>query len=310
VPEAIRQKPAMDACMSSLHKKHLSDPDETIRFPRVVEELFDVGGFTVGKLSHEPGWRYSTDMAPLVGREWCQTRHVGVVLSGRVLFKLIDGTELECGPFDIYECPPGHDSLVTSDEPLVTLEWTGARAWGGFRTGFHDRVLATLLLTDIVESTAKGMSVGEAAWRELLALHHERMRGQLEVFRGSEVDTTGDGILAMFDGAARALRCAAAMRDSAAADGLQIRVGVHVGEVEVTRDGIKGMAVHELARIASVARPQEILVAEATRALASSAGLEFEDRGEFHLKGLDGARRLFTYLDGASVTHDPHTARD
>jgi hypothetical protein len=92
--------------MPSLYMKHLSDPDETIQFPRVMEELFDVGGFAVGKMTDEPGWRSSTDMAQLVGREWCQTRHVGVVLSGRVLFTLIDGTEVECDPFDIHECHP------------------------------------------------------------------------------------------------------------------------------------------------------------------------------------------------------------
>jgi len=252
----------------------------------------------VGTVTHLPGWRYSTDMAPLVGGgEWCETRHVGVVLSGRILFTLRDGTEMEFGPDDVYDCPAGHDSVVISDEPLVTLEWSGAWAWGGFRTGFHDRVLATLLMTDLVDSTTTAADIGDAAWRELLALHQEKVRGQLELFRGHEVDAAGDGILAIFDGAARALRCAAGIRAAAASDGLRIRAGVHVGEVEVAGEGVKGIAVHEVARIAAFAGANEILVSESTRALAEPAGLAFEDRGEHELKGIPGPRRLFAFLD-------------
>jgi class 3 adenylate cyclase len=283
--------------MPGLDRKNLNQPDETVEFPGVTENLIEIGGFTVGKVTHRPGWRYSTDMAPLVGGgEWCDTRHVGMVLSGRLLFTLRDGTTREFGPEDVYDCPAGHDSLVMGDEPLVTVEWSGARAWGGFRTGFHDRVLATLLATDLVESTATAVAVGEAAWRELLALHHERMRGQVELFRGREVDLAGDGILAMFDGAARALRCAAGMRAAAASDGLRMRAGVHVGEVEVAGESVKGVAVHEVARIAALAGAGEILVSESTRTLAEPAGLAFEDRGEHELKGLTGSRRLFAYI--------------
>jgi class 3 adenylate cyclase len=227
--------------------------------------------------------------------DWCETRHVGIVVQGRCLFTLRDGTAIEFGPDDVFDCPPGHDSLVTSDEPLVTLEWTGARAWTGFRSGFHDRVLATLLLTDLVGSTARATAMGEGAWREALALHYERVRGELELFRGREIDTTGDGVLAVFDGAARALRCAAAIRAAVASDDLEVRMGVHIGEVEASGDDIRGVAVHEVARIAALAAAGEILVSEITKSMAAPAGLAFEDRGEHELKGLPGPHRLFAF---------------
>src|SRR5438046_2387310 len=142
------------AGVAGLQKKRFAEPDERVQLPGVVEELIEIGGFTFGKTTHEPGWRYSTDMAPLVGEEWCETRHVGIVVQGTLVFTLRDGTRMEFGPDDVYECPPGHDSLVTSDEPLITIDVSGARAWTGFRSGFHDRVLTTLLMTDLVGSTA------------------------------------------------------------------------------------------------------------------------------------------------------------
>jgi class 3 adenylate cyclase len=151
-------------------------------------------------------------------------------------------------------------------------------------------------MTDLVGSTAKATAMGDGAWREALALHHERVREQLELFRGREIDTAGDGVLAMFDGAARGLRCAAAIRASAASDGLEVRIGVHIGEVEAAGEGIKGVAVHEVARIAALAGPGEILVSETTRAMATPAGLAFEDRGEHELKGLTGPYRLSAFV--------------
>jgi class 3 adenylate cyclase len=287
-----------DGVVADLQKKRFSEPDERVLFPGIVEELIEIGGFTLGKTTHDPGWRYSTDMGSLVGEEWCDTRHVGIVVQGKLLFTLRDGTEMEFGPDEIYDCPSGHDSLVTSEEPLITIDVSGARAWVGFRSGFHDRVLATLLMTDLVGSTARAMAVGDAAWREALALHHERVRGELELFRGREIDTAGDGVLAMFDGAARALQCAAAIRTAVAPDGLQVRVGVHVGEVEVAGDDLRGVTVHEVARIAALAEPGEILVSEITRTMAAAAGLVFDDRGEHELKGLPGSHRLFAYVGG------------
>jgi class 3 adenylate cyclase len=129
-------------------------------------------------------------------------------------------------------------------------------------------------------------------WRELLSTHLVGARAELERYGGRIVSTSGDGLLATFESPGQALRCAAAIRGIARRDGLEIRVGVHVGEVELVGDDVRGVTVHEAARIMAVAAPGEILVSETTRVLASSSGLEFEDRGAHELKGLEGEWRL------------------
>ena len=142
--------------------------------------------------------------------------------------------------------------------------------------------------------------LGDAAWKELLARHNEGVRIQLDRFRGVEVYTTGDGILAFFDGAARAVLCAAAIRDSALHDGLQVRAGVHSGEVERDAGNLRGVAVHAVTRIAALANPGEVLVSAPTASLLEGAGLRLEDAGEHELKGLAGARRVYRLAGLAS----------
>jgi class 3 adenylate cyclase len=138
--------------------------------------------------------------------------------------------------------------------------------------------------------------LGDAVWKELLARHNEGVRIQLDRFRGVEVHTTGDGILAFFDGAARAVRCAAAVRDRALRDGLQIRAGIHSGEVERDAGNLRGVAVHAVTRIAALANPSEVLVSAPTASLLEGAGLRLEDAGEHELKGLAGARRVYRLI--------------
>jgi class 3 adenylate cyclase len=130
------------------------------------------------------------------------------------------------------------------------------------------------------------------------------MRAELERFRGREVKTTGDGMLVTFDGSGRAIQCAAAIRRIAREHGLQLRVGVHVGEVEIVGADVRGVTVHEAARIMAKAGPDEILVSELTRVLAGAAGLAFEDRGKHMLKGLEGEWRLAAYTDGVAASTD------
>jgi class 3 adenylate cyclase len=182
----------------------------------------------------------------------------------------------------------------------VQLEWAGIRAWAGFPTGIHSRVLATLLFTDLVDSTTTAARLGDARWRALLSAHFEAVRGELERFGGREVKTTGDGLLATFEGTARALHCAAAIRRAAHREELQIRAGVHVGEVELVGQDVRGVAVHEAARIMAAAGDDEILVSELTRVLAGGSGLAFEDRGTHALKGLDGEWRLAALVEAAA----------
>jgi class 3 adenylate cyclase len=156
-----------------------------------------------------------------------------------------------------------------------------------------DRVLATVLFTDIVGSTERATELGDRRWRELLVAHHAAVRRQLERHRGREIDTAGDGFLASFDGPARAIRCAEAAIEAVNGLGLDIRAGVHTGECEIAGDKLAGIAVHIGARVAGQAGPGEVLVSSTVRDLVAGSGLQFEDRGAAELKGVPGEWRLY-----------------
>jgi class 3 adenylate cyclase len=157
-----------------------------------------------------------------------------------------------------------------------------------------DRILATVLFTDIVGSTELATSLGDSRWREMLDLHHTAVRRELQRFRGREVSTAGDGFLAVFDGPARAIRAARAIIESVAPLGIAIRAGVHTGEVEELPNGeIRGIAVHLGARVAASAGPGEVLISSSVRDLVAGSGLRFDDRGFHRLKGIEEERQLF-----------------
>jgi class 3 adenylate cyclase len=156
-----------------------------------------------------------------------------------------------------------------------------------------DRVLATVLFTDIVGSTQRAASLGDHAWRDLLEQHHASVRRELEHFRGQEITTTGDGFLATFDGPARAVRCAVAIRDRLRESGLEVRAGVHTGECERMGDNIGGLAVHIGSRVAGLAGPGEVLASSTVKDLVAGSGIVFEDRGAHPLKGVPGEWRVF-----------------
>jgi class 3 adenylate cyclase len=160
-----------------------------------------------------------------------------------------------------------------------------------------ERVLATVLFTDIVGSTDRATELGDRRWRELLDAHGNAVRRELERFRGREVDSAGDGVFALFDGPARAIRCAAAIQEGLRALGLEVRAGLHTGEVELAGDAVRGIAVHTGARVASLAGPGEVLVSSTVRDLVAGSGLEFQDRGEHELKGIAEPKRLFAVVD-------------
>src|SRR4051812_39987427 len=149
-----------------------------------------------------------------------------------------------------------------------------------------DRVLATVLFTDIVDSTRRAAEMGDRDWHALLDAHDAVVRAQLVRFRGREVNTSGDGFLAMFDGPQRAIRCAMAIRDAVHALGIEVRAGLHTGECEVRGDDIGGIAVHIGARVSSLAGPNDVLVSSTLRDLVIGSGLEFDDRGTHELKGV------------------------
>jgi class 3 adenylate cyclase len=156
-----------------------------------------------------------------------------------------------------------------------------------------DRVLATVLFTDIVDSTRWAAEMGDRDWHALLDAHDAVVRAQLARFRGREVNTSGDGFLAMFDGPQRAIRCAMAIRDAVQSLGIQVRAGLHTGECEVRGDDIGGIGVHIGARVSALAGPNDVLVSSTLRDLVIGSGLEFEDRGTHELKGVPGEWRLF-----------------
>jgi class 3 adenylate cyclase len=162
-----------------------------------------------------------------------------------------------------------------------------------------DRVLATVLFTDVVGSTERATEVGDRRWRELLDAHHAAIRRQLERFRGREIDTAGDGFLAAFDGPARAIHCARASIEAVRGLGLDIRAGIHTGECEARGDKLAGIAVHIGARVAGQAGPGEVLVSSTVRDLVAGSGLDFDDRGLVALKGIPGEWRLYRLSDGS-----------
>jgi class 3 adenylate cyclase len=167
-----------------------------------------------------------------------------------------------------------------------------------FLTGQHaevadDRVLATVLFTDIVDSTRRAAQIGDRDWHALLDAHDAIVRVQLNRFRGREVSTSGDSFFAMFDGPQRGIRCAMAIRDAVHALGIEVRAGLHTGECEVRGDDIGGIGVHIGARVSSLAGPNEVLVSSTLRDLVIGSGLEFEERGAHELKGVPGEWRLF-----------------
>jgi len=161
-----------------------------------------------------------------------------------------------------------------------------------------DRVLKTILFTDIVDSTPTAARLGDASWRQVLDAHDEVIRREVLRFRGTEISTTGDGFLVAFDGPARAIRCAHAIVAAVAATGVHVRAGVHAGECEVRGDDLAGMAIHIGARVSARAGTDEVLVSSTVRDLVAGSGLAFEDRGEHELKGVPGLWRLLQALPG------------
>jgi len=156
-----------------------------------------------------------------------------------------------------------------------------------------DRVLTTVLFTDIVGSTERAAALGDAAWKDLMERHDELVRTRVSGFRGREIDTAGDGFLATFDGPARAIHCAEEIRDGVRSLGLEIRAGLHTGEVELAGNHVRGIAVHLGARVTALARPGEVLVSSTVKDLVAGSGIEFEDRGRHHLKGIPEDWGLF-----------------
>src|SRR4051812_11123758 len=250
--------------------------------------IVNLGDQTVGKSTFAPGWRWSTDLRPLTGTASCPLHHLGYSVSGQMRVQMDDGQTLDIGPDTAYEIPAGHDAWVVGDEPWVTVEWTSASAVGVGAEGSGTAVIATLVFTDIVDSTPQAERLGMAAWRDLLAKHNTELRRVLNTFHGREVSTTGDGFLVVFDSASRACRAGLALVAAAEEIGVPIRVGIHTGEVEWVGDDVRGLAVHLCARVMAFAGAGDVLISATTAELATGSGLNLDDAGEHELKGVSG----------------------
>jgi pimeloyl-ACP methyl ester carboxylesterase len=188
---------------------------------------------------------------------------------------------------------PGDSHTLWAGNPDEIIDEIEEFLTGARRGPEPNRVLATVLFTDIVGSTEQARKLGDRRWRELLERHHTLVRGYLDHYAGREVDTAGDGFLATFDGPARAIRCAAAAVTGVRSLGLEIRAGVHTGECERFGDKVAGLAVHTGARVAGTAGAGEVLVSQTVKDLVAGSGIEFEDRGRHELKGVPGEWRLY-----------------
>jgi class 3 adenylate cyclase len=191
---------------------------------------------------------------------------------------------------------PGEDYLFFVGDTGPMLDAIEEFLTGALPAHRSDRVLATVLFTDIVSSTEQLTRMGDRRWKELLATHDELLRAEVERFRGRLVRSTGDGVLATFDGPGRALRCACAVRDAVRPLGLDIRAGLHSGEIELSGEDVAGMAVHIGARVAALAAAGEVLVSRTVTDLVAGSGIEFEDRGEHELKGVPGTWHLYSVV--------------
>ena len=229
-----------------------------------------------------PAIRVPTLVLHAVGDQMATVEH------GRYIAERIPGAKLVELPGVDHSWYTGNfDRILTEVEEFLT---------GTHHVAEPDRVLATVLFTDIVASTKRLADMGDQRWRDLLEDHYRLARSELAHHRGREVKTTGDGLLATFDGPARAIRCASAIRNAVHQLGIEIRAGLHTGEVEVLDQDIGGIAVHTGARVAAEAGPGEVLVSSTVKDLVAGSGIEFDDRGVHTLKGVPGEWRLYRVL--------------
>ena len=285
--------------MARLQARSLEAPDEVRTFPNGRLEIFALDDVIIGRTVFQPGWHWAADVKPIAGTASCQYHHLGVCVSGRLGIRMDDGTTFEIGSNTVFDIPAGHDGWVIGDDPWETYDFAGMRAFGR-AVEPDDRILASILFTDVVDSTATAERLGDTRWRELISTLNERSQFEVDRNRGRLIKTTGDGIIALFDNSERAMRSAAAVIDNARELGLGLRAGVHTGEVELSPGDVRGLAVHLASRILALAGDGEVYVSASTYELLGSSSFAFEDRGEHELKGISGRRRVYALVRGSA----------
>ncbi|HYI35524.1 MAG TPA: adenylate/guanylate cyclase domain-containing protein, partial [Thermoleophilaceae bacterium] len=188
----------------------------------------------------------------------------------------------------------GRDSIFSEGDSEAILGEIEEELTGSRHAPEPDRVLATVMFTDIVDSTRHAASMGDARWRELLGRHERITRSEVARHRGRTIKSTGDGVLATFDGPARAIRAAQSVRDASSGLGLQVRAGLHTGECEIVGDDVAGLAVHIGARVMALAGADEVLASSTVKDLVAGSGIDFEERGEYELRDVPGRWSLYS----------------
>jgi class 3 adenylate cyclase len=278
--------------MSRVEVRDLGEPEAVVDYPLGATYQVRLAQTVISRHVLQPGWSWEEHAQPSAGTPSCKLYHRGVVLSGQMGIRTDEGEELVIGPNQVFDLPPGHVTWVEGEDVLEMVDWAGGAGFDP-QPGGEARVMATILFTDIVDSTPLARDAGDASWKRTVAMHDDVVRSVLAGFGGREVETAGDSFLVVFDSAEGAIRCGLALVEALAAIHLPIRVGIHSGEVVRSGDHVRGLAVHTAARILAQSGTGEVLVSGTTRDLAEGAsGLTFESRGRHRLKGLEREHEL------------------
>lgn len=255
--------------------------------------MVEMGDRVIALITFQPGWRWSVDMAPSARTTSCQAHHLAYSVSGHAHIETNDGISMDIGPDEVFEIPPGHDAWVVGDEPWVSVDFEAMRVFGKGEASGARRTLATVLMTDIVDSTARAVDEGQGRWQDIVRTHNERAERVIDQNEGRLIKTTGDGVIGLFDSAERAVRAGLAISQAVADLNLQVRAGVQTGEVELSAGDVRGVVVHATARMMALASAGEVVVSSTVRDLLDGTDLNFDDYGLHTLKGLPGERHLY-----------------
>ena len=273
--------------------RDLGAPEAVLPYTLGETQQVRLAGTVISRIVLQRGWSWLEHARAEAGTSSCELYHRGVVLGGRFGVRTDDGDEVVIEPNQVFDIRPGHVTWVEGDEDVVMLDWAGGAGFG-VAPGEGLRSIATILFTDIVDSTGRAQRRGDVAWQNTVDMHDSVVRSVLTGFGGREANTAGDSFLVLFDSAERAIQCGLALVGALAAIGIAIRVGIHSGEVVRANDQVRGVAVHIAARIVATAAPGEVLVSAVTRDLAEGGrGLTLESRGRHRLKGVEREQELF-----------------
>jgi hypothetical protein len=229
--------------MSPIGVRDFGEPEAVVTYPLGATYQVRLAGTVISRHVLQPGWSWEKHAKPMVGTASCELYHRGVVVRGRMGVRTEEGEVVILEPNQVFDLMPRHVTWVEGDEELEMVDWAGGAGFDP-RLGDERRTMATILFTDIVDSTVLARNAGDVAWERTLAMHNDVVRGVLTGFGGREINTVGDSFLITFDGAERAIRCGLALIEALAAINVPIRVGIHSGEVVLSSDDIRGVAVH------------------------------------------------------------------